>query len=982
MSAENREGLIKQLRTVESGADFLDHVYHSAIKASGGFSSLLPGTLAWAFTEDEEAAKLFDSTGIQDSILVSNVSKARKLASLLIDEKGELNARMVIEGIAFLRKNYCSLGLNHHDETSRNRHFLKVLSILQEDPEVVRILKGISKPAANAHAEDLIRQTLQLPANESLTDMHARRAVMAAWLTYLRQNVGSCFATAPAIIIHDEQPVRFLTDLRDLLNTGRLKRTFGGVEYSFPMSPSWGIGELRRQIVIDRYATRLADAPGFITALSAAKMIDPSMPLDKKRAMARYGLREVISAMRPDFPGGITTCEAMLKMAILFTLGIKEEDLQTFSERPRDLVQQRLLNQVSKSAAKPNTKGEKIAYFQELFKAAAIAFKSVADNALLKTWEFTIASFAESKSDFTRWNLYQSLGLQSNEPGGIGECMHRFLNEKLKEYQKNIQDLQSHYELLFLQLKALEGRMKNASSESQLAWMKADYDSRYNEFLFTEEKRNAAHEKAKRFSGLPPFLSKFYIEKLPEYFQEIYDADMQEVAREFYDDSPAGFRLLCKHGRSNPSLWTMIYTAEQYVDSLAEFFTVMENEISVASEAEGLRDEISQLVTEMIRHLRTREFIESSFARIAAAHEVSLVAKPLDNLEKISKKPWAYTSGGTMGTLVSCVYSREQPPTEVSKWVENETELLAFYLDTLKTLPYNLAKPYYTDPEKSMLAYSPTHAFVVKPGMSPFLHGWQEDSYTFSWIRDRLNIPWKQFFSKLRLNQQMVYRLVDELASTTQGEFPHLIKNTLGKLPQGLTPKEFRDQAIDLLKNEGWMNRLDKRSFNPFEIDSILYNLLPLFPPSELKQKIWSIVDRIPGLTIPRNALDALLDQLSNTELSRSSLLGARDLREIAKALIILATGSVTSPKDLHAEISLAMQKLGFSMPVPFIFADTNWSREYLGFIVNPGTEEIELWRLDYAGTAGTPISEWKKWLNGSQKKPWGIYTKPFEYGQ
>ena len=49
----------------------------------------------------------------------------------------------------------------------------------------------------------------------------------------------------------------------------------------------------------------------------------------------------------------------------------------------------------------------------------------------------------------------------------------------------------------------------------------------------------------------------------PEYFQEVYDADMHEdVEGSLYDDSPAGFRLLYKHGRRNPGTWTLIHTPE------------------------------------------------------------------------------------------------------------------------------------------------------------------------------------------------------------------------------------------------------------------------------------------------------------------------------------------------------------------------------------------------------------------------------------
>ena len=76
--------------------------------------------------------------------------------------------------------------------------------------------------------------------NVQVTDAHARRAALSAWMCTLRQSIGSCFATAPAIIVHDEQPEQLLKDLNVLLSTGRSKRTYEGTEHSVPLSMSWG----------------------------------------------------------------------------------------------------------------------------------------------------------------------------------------------------------------------------------------------------------------------------------------------------------------------------------------------------------------------------------------------------------------------------------------------------------------------------------------------------------------------------------------------------------------------------------------------------------------------------------------------------------------------------------------------------------------------------------------------------------------------
>ena len=47
-------------------------------------------------------------------------------------------------------------------------------------------------------------------------------------------------------------------------------------------------------------------------------------------------------------------------------------------------------------------------------------------------------------------------------------------------------------------------------------------------------------------------------------------------------------------------------------------------------------------------------------------------------------------------------------------------ELLVFFADTLKRIPPSLLEPYLKGQRQSMLMQSPTHAFLLKPFLSPF----------------------------------------------------------------------------------------------------------------------------------------------------------------------------------------------------------------------------------------------------------------------
>ena len=80
-----------------------------------------------------------------------------------------------------------------------------------------------------------------------------------------------------------------------------------------------------------------------------------------------------------------------------------------------------------------------------------------------------------------------------------------------------------------------------------------------------------------------------------------------------------------------------------------------------------------------------------------------------------------------MSTLVSAYFRREEKPTEVARWVENETELLAFCIDTIKQLPQETSNLYLKNRDRSMLIHSPTHAFLLKPGY--FSEAWTNDMF-------------------------------------------------------------------------------------------------------------------------------------------------------------------------------------------------------------------------------------------------------------
>ena len=617
---------------------------------------------------------------------------------------------------------------------------------------------------------------------------------------------------------------------------------------------------------------------------------------------------------------------------------------------------------------------EQITAFLQKEKECMAAFKGVCDNALLKVWEFTLASFSEVKMEFSRWNLYSSLGFAPEEPGGLGELLYHRIDEKINDLNKELGKAQKEYEIAFDQMKSAEALLRNATSESEGRRLQAEYQSRSYHMRACLEVRDEIYSRGSQLSNLFSFLVKQYDQKFPEYFQEIYDAQMQDFQGEIFDDSPAGFRLVYKHGRADPSVWTLIYNADQYVESLLDFFTSVEPQIASACDWEGGEQDVLELSSAIISHIRSQLFLETALQRMAKAHQMPVAKSPLANLKMLEKKPWAYTSGGTMTTLLKTYYCHQKELTQEEKWVESESELLIFILDTLKNLPPKITDPYLKSAKSGMLISSPTHAFVLLAGLEGFNRGWQEDIFTYTWVRDEIFLPSQHFYAQMELKPLEQAFLLQKFCE----QLPHAISMYLN---QGFLAKEhpltviqWRNQLLQALIQHAKAQTAPQKQFLSDGLDAFLFQNLPLEQGGNWKTIIRRILsDRM------NEAVEEVLKKFSDVP---APLLTAHEMRQAACGCYLLAAKSLCLPFDLHHFVAKHARFVGLSAPTPLLFADTNWTGYYFGFVVNPGNGHLELWRLDTTLTQGVQMSQWKHYLNGSLRKTWSIFTRPNEYGE
>ena len=923
-----------------------------------------------------EEAFSIDAGKIQTSCSVINVRKARLLATYLIDDKGDLQVSKARLARELLEKRLYSVGFGAEEAKSRDRHLLRVLTLLSESAEAQRLVTRMSRPLVNRLAEIAIRDTLLLPDTEVITDTHVRRAVVASLCTTLRQSLGSCFATAPAIMVHDEQPLLFLRDLDELIGTAQLKRTVAGNEYSVPMSDSWGQGDLKKTIGLTAPLSSSPPvwrSPTLVRALTVVGLLPEGAQWEKGSSFL-YGLLEKEYA-RHLVSGEWTllTVSDIIKKLILRFVGLSEAELTEYEHRPKVMAQMTMVVSTP-TASGVRAEHEKLfSRFYALFAVAKKSFIAEADCALLKSWEFTVASFAEVKFDLAKWNFYSSLGVNWDDAGGVGQVLYEIAKKKVDETNLELEDYRQRYEEISVETDYLARRLQTASTEEEIRWTKMEFQNRQAEQYHIKQVGDMLVEKANRIAGLHQFLIDSYDRLMKEYFQEVYDADLHDVQAGPFDDAPAGFRLLYKHGRTNPSLWTKITSLPEYIEALVSFFTMTEQELIHTPEVAGIEAEFSAVITQLATHVRSDEFIESALARTARAHGVALVADPLHNLDRIEKKPWVFTSGGNMNTLVSSYFGLEGQPEEVGRWVENETELAAFLIDTTRQAMNRISRYRPT----SILMHSPTHAFSLRPAVRPFEEILAEDTYSYSWITNHIKDPGFLFYSTCVYDPAAVGAFCEFLAEKLPSSIRNRFLNEAPTIPGFLRPYELAKE-IQKLFSLDIVLRHAKNSLDEVSLPALFFESSPYTGFDVLREVVTEVLTEILPKEVRKNGGEQSI-RVATTALNRS--LRAKELLCLLKTLMIRLIGSSRCEKDLLYGLIEIMRGKKLLPPQPFIVADSNWEKEFFAFLVGPTSQQVELWAVNAYGTEGRPIPSWRPWLDGSQHEPtWGILVNPTQY--
>jgi len=248
-------------------------------------------------------------------------------------------------------------------------------------------------------------------------------------------------------------------------------------------------------------------------------------------------------------------------------------------------------------------------------------------------------------------------------------------------------------------------------------------------------------------------------------------------------------------------------------------------------------------------------------------------------------------------------------------------------------------------------------------------------------VRDRYVKPSEDFVRSIYLDDEKMKFIVDELLEQVHPNIRPYFKQTFYAIGGSMSAQDFRYHMIDTIEVTRGLQMSGRACLTASQIDSVLFSCLTLTSSYQAVDRAKRILELLPHFPQKEKEEAVSLCERLSGKISSPKFVSAKGLQGIVKSLMMLVgmetTGSVNFPKMI-AEIA---QQEGFALPKPFIFADSNWVKDYFAFVVNPGSGNLELWRTDDLGTAGEPMNEWKSWLDGSRRKPdWGVFNRPYEY--
>lgn len=895
-------------------------------------------------------------TGIQDSRLVALRLIALRTAKALCSPKGEIQPE---QGQALLDRweRWAPQWPVVMDDLEDSLLLMRSLvERLVQEKSLRQLVMSCGRPVGQPESEQRIRLSLGLPSNAPVGDYETRVAVVSALLTPLRQSVGSCFATAPCILVQRQEPAMLLDDLRALIELGRLERIVQGQSAIVPIALRWAGGLVRRPV--GPKASKLGQSPGFLGGAFAAvgegrSIVQVSQQIKRWMRLLRTG------SASPSQPQTEPPAAALAEWSIH---DVYERLIAASLDLPWPLPEPPAEGSgllLSASVARQLRKREQWA---EGVRAASEAFSAMEHHPLLKTWEYTVASFVEARPAMAAHNLWTSLGLASEDSRSLGGALKAQLQPALDSVNQDMEQAAGLANQCVSRVKSVQSRSARLKDARDAEWAAAEARSAQRDYDYAQGRLTQLEDEAQQLAEFPKFFAATVERLMPRYFQEAYDPALVGQMASVYDDAAAGFRLVAKGGVDFVPAWRWIEDGQQYRLCMREFLERVFFECRDVEQTRYIGAEVNRLSQSFSLILDDPGFQLAALERLAEAHQRTLPKDPLHHLDQVTYKPWAYESGGTLLGLVQHYFGLTELPSTEEKRCERPIDLVAFLVDQLRMLPEHQLK-LLKGPWGDLLGFSPTHAFTLLAGAKDLQLCIEQNIYSYTFLQTTWIDPQEAFWRGSMLQSGP---LLDRVLERWLTDLPSSIQPVASLAAMGL-PSSI--SAADLVESvsRGFPDAVRKRlplDLIMARLQGYLWEELPLLAPAVALDRLLSAFPEI-----PRQTLETAFDSLGPAAAGAAA-------RRIAVQFACCISG-LPLPTSL---IVARLRQQGLMAPAPMIWADTNWPFFQFALIWSPQDQSAALWRVSPSGDRGLPMAEWHQYLSPGNEQPWGWLNHPTDY--
>lgn len=970
-------------------------------KAQAGKPSLGDLRAHGGVAEEQKKAKL------QNPDRAANVDLAKNLSDRLITDDG-------LDVMALHLQNLDELD----DGTPAGKAMARTLKQLRDDPKLQALFEGLPAPKRDNPICDMLRSTLGKKGDAELTPQEVKKAVLSAMLAELRQmDVGSCFGTSVAVHVHDSAPSLMLKDMHEMLSTGAITRVADGKTVTAPVQPRMSDAPMSTKLKLGKdgnlkategkdldKAQSLESTPAFSGALdslgiagpkrkaalqtaqsdlanqqalkAAMAKLPPSVDeatreklrlavldklADSPKAKVKIELAKEVQKLKPpvpsagrkeianaaqgvlDAPEQEATSGELLRQVAMRENDISEADLARLDKmkelRPKVLALQgdttspaalKLLDEYDALQKKVAAKAPKVAQFMKDLASAQDGYLSKEDNRLLRCWEYTISALAEQ---------------------GIS--------------RKNTEQLN-----------------------------KATKDAMTNEFnaALGELDQDADFKKASKKMDIVAIASKLrdrYEELMPEILQTGYDASVESKTANDGSSSRGAFYLFDTQGIKDPTQWIKIDDQGKYVTVVRGLVMLAWSQLYEKEKDKKLK-EVSRKIADQLADRLGKE----SFATAAAANAKSATGGD-------AQQPWQKTSGSHQDFMTEAYFGVKDPARSQTK-PGNPEDLANFIVESTSGMWDKLKDGVASNPDGTSVPMgNGPHAFNLKPGSEKLQKLGSQTGATAQEKVANFKAA-EQADNQKRLDTvaspQVIAALKQKFISKRGKVWDQPVQDELDKLVNP-TVKQVSD-AMEKALMDDYMAGLDNK------VDDLKQKAQAKGDPFDEAATRQKLVDDRKGVvrgslasTIAETVVPPLkkADQEKLLDKVIRKLDIDPDLVEAVRERALKALGDNASMSDVEAAVRKALEQEGVKTdagtsqaildgvsraqgPGGLVFADSNWGsgahRTMFSMIVNPLTNEMEMWQMNEDGT-GMRVMDPKTWV----ECPWDIKTDPKQFG-